>query len=238
MTKILGNPSTSSPVFELTKTCKGCVQVKPLLLFPKHKQAKDGYLNFCKVCKYAKVKAYRTENTSELKAKRNQLRDNQGHTTREKYLEKIRAHPTGIPETSIDREARVKAEETANKKRYYAANKEQIQAKHAAYIKTEAYKKTRSIWVEKNRATIVARVSKRNAAKLKRTPAWLTDSDLDRIKCLYQLAAMRNRESDQQWHVDHIIPLQGAFVSGLHVPNNLRVIPAVDNRRKNNLYEV
>jgi hypothetical protein len=223
---------------DLTKTCRGCAQVKPLSLFPKHKQAKDGCLNFCKVCKYAKVKAYRTENTDELKAKRNQLRDSQGRTTRKKYLEKIRAHPMGTPETSIDREARVKVEEAVNKKRYYAANKERIQAKHAAYIKTEGYKKTRSIWVEKNRAAIVARVNKRNAAKLKRTPTWLTDSDLDRIKCLYQLAAMRNRESGQPWHVDHIIPLQGAFVSGLHVPNNLRVIPAVDNRRKNNLYEV
>lgn len=78
----------------------------------------------------------------------------------------------------------------------------------------------------------------RKSAKLKRTPAWLTDDDLDRIKCLYQLAAMRNRESGYDWHVDHIIPLQGEFVSGLHVPRNLRVIPALDNMRKSNLYEV
>jgi hypothetical protein len=223
---------------EPTKTCKICAQVKLLSLFPKHKEAKDGHLNFCKVCKYAEVKAYRTENSDDLKAKRNQLRDSQGRTTREKYLAKIRAHPMGIPETSIAREARVKAEEAENKKRYYAANKEQIKAKKAAHRKTEAYKKTQSIWVEKNRAVIVARVSKRNAAKLKRTPAWLTEFDLLKIKCLYQLAAMRNRESGYDWHVDHIIPLQGEFVSGLHVPNNLRVIPAVDNRRKNNLYEV
>jgi hypothetical protein len=223
---------------EPTKTCKSCAQVKLLSLFPKHKEAKDGHLNFCKVCKYAEVKAYRAENTAELKAKRNQLRGSQGRTTREKYLEKIRAHPMGIPETIIAREARVKAEESANKKQYYAANKEQIKAKRSAHRKTEAYKKTHSIWVEKNRAVIVARVSKRNAAKLKRTPAWLTEFDLLKIKCMYQLAAMRNRESGYDWHVDHIIPLQGEFVSGLHVPNNLRVIPAVDNRRKNNLYEV
>lgn len=223
---------------EPTKTCKACAKVKVLSLFPKHKQAKDGHLNFCKGCKYAKVKAYRTENTDDLKEKRNQLRDEQGRTTREKYLAKIRAHPMGIFETSIDREARVKAKEAANKKRYYSANKEQIKAKSSAHRKTEAYKKTHSIWVEKNRATIVARVNKRNAAKLKRTPAWLTDFDLLKIKCLYQLAAMRSRESGYDWHVDHIIPLQGEFVSGLHVPSNLRVIPAVDNRRKNNLYEV
>lgn len=93
-------------------------------------------------------------------------------------------------------------------------------------------------WVQANRGGVNAYNVKRHTAKLKRTPAWLTDSDLDRIKCLYQLAAMRNRESGYAWHVDHIIPLQGAFVSGLHVPSNLRVIPAVENNRKYNLYEV
>ena len=34
--------------------------------------------------------------------------------------------------------------------------------------------------------------------------------------------------------VDHIIPLQGQFVSGLHVPENLRVIPRSINRSKRN----
>jgi hypothetical protein len=78
----------------------------------------------------------------------------------------------------------------------------------------------------------------RKSAKLKRTPGWLTEFDKLKIKCLYQLAAMRTRESGYDWHVDHIIPLQGANVSGLHVPGNLRVIPALDNMRKNNQYEV
>jgi hypothetical protein len=78
----------------------------------------------------------------------------------------------------------------------------------------------------------------RKSAKLQRTPAWLTEFDKLKIKCLYQLAAMRTRESGYDWHVDHIIPLQGANVCGLHVPGNLRVIPALDNMRKSNLHEV
>jgi hypothetical protein len=85
---------------------------------------------------------------------------------------------------------------------------------------------------------VLADCAKRRAAKLKRTPKWLTPFDKLKIECLYQLASMRNRESDRKWHVDHIIPLQGAFVSGLHVPDNLRVILAIDNMRKNNQYEV
>lgn len=99
--------------------------------------------------------------------------------------------------------------------------------------------KIRSIasnWQKKNKGKVNANTALRHAAKMKRKPKWLTKEDKSYIKCLYQLAAMRNRESDIKWHVDHIVPLQGETVSGLHVPWNLRVIPAEDNIRKNNRF--
>jgi 5-methylcytosine-specific restriction endonuclease McrA len=71
---------------------------------------------------------------------------------------------------------------------------------------------------------------------MQRTPKWLSNVDKLKIKCLYQVAAMYSRESDEAWHVDHIVPLQGENVSGLHVPWNLRVIPGTDNMRKNNRF--
>jgi hypothetical protein len=95
-----------------------------------------------------------------------------------------------------------------------------------------------SSWVKSNRLNSTLNTAKYRSAKLQRTPAWLTEFDLLRIKCVYQVAAMRSRESGYVWHVDHIIPLQGVFVSGLHVPDNLRVIPATENKRKSNLHEV
>ena len=79
---------------------------------------------------------------------------------------------------------------------------------------------------------------KRKVAKLKRMPSWLTEFDLLKIKCYYQVAAMYSRESGFDWHVDHVIPLQGKNVSGLHVPSNLQIIPAIENMRKSNQYEV
>jgi hypothetical protein len=91
-------------------------------------------------------------------------------------------------------------------------------------------------YAQKNSAKRTSLERKRQAAKLKRTPAWLTDFDKLHMECLYQVAAMRTRESGQEWHVDHIVPLQGKTVSGFHMPANLRVIPATENLRKHNSY--
>ena len=81
-------------------------------------------------------------------------------------------------------------------------------------------------------------VAKRRAARLQRTPAWITDFDKLKIKCVHSIAAMLTRENKEPWHVDHIIPLQGEFVSGLHVPSNLQVMRGVDNASKRNAFEV
>ena len=90
----------------------------------------------------------------------------------------------------------------------------------------------------KNRPTYTANQIRRQLGKKNRTPKWLTEFDLLKMNCYYQLAAMRTKESGEKWHVDHIIPLHGKIVSGLHVPSNLRVITAFENERKTNYYEV
>lgn len=99
--------------------------------------------------------------------------------------------------------------------------------------------KIRSIasnWQRNNKGKVNAYTALRHAAKMQRKPKWLSKEDKLKIKCLYQVAAMRNRESDIEWHVDHIVPLQGENVCGLHVPWNLQIIPAVENIRKNNRF--
>ena len=78
--------------------------------------------------------------------------------------------------------------------------------------------------------------AKRRAIKLKRTPSWLTEDDLWMMQEAYSLAKEREQYTGIKWHVDHVIPLQGKLVSGLHVPNNLQVITAYDNLSKSNKY--
>ena len=98
----------------------------------------------------------------------------------------------------------------------------------------EISRKTR----QKNKARIVANKAAYRASKKSRTPGWLSPIDMLKIKCIYQMAAMYSRENGEKYEVDHVIPLSGKFVSGLHVPGNLQIIRASENRLKNNRYEV
>ena len=88
------------------------------------------------------------------------------------------------------------------------------------------------VWKVTNRHLVNAAYKKRYAAKRHRTPGWLTADDFWMMEQAYELAQLRNRTTGLEWHVDHIVPLQGAEVSGLHVPNNLQVILASENLSK------
>jgi hypothetical protein len=65
-----------------------------------------------------------------------------------------------------------------------------------------------------------------------RCPKWLTDKQWHEMDAFYREAARLTRETGTMYHVDHVIPLQGKTVSGLHVPWNLQVITAGENFRK------
>lgn len=76
----------------------------------------------------------------------------------------------------------------------------------------------------KNTADYLAR---RKAA----TPRW---SDLQAIAEIYQKARQMSAETGIIHHVDHIYPLRGKAVSGLHVPANLQILTATANLKKGN----
>lgn len=80
------------------------------------------------------------------------------------------------------------------------------------------------------KALRVGRPSVRNQQIVKAFPKWLTQEELFQMARIYTDARMTGH------HVDHIVPLQGSNVSGLHVPWNLQLLTPAENRSKGNRY--
>jgi len=133
---------------------------------------------------------------------------------------------------------------TSDSKRNYAIeyqkNKKTRQTQALQYYYAD-HKKSKLQQLVRQKARlpkIAAYEATRRALKIQRTPAWLTEIDKERIQNEYQLAALQTKITGKPWHVDHIIPLQGDLVSGLHVPSNLMAMLGSDNISKHNNFEV
>lgn len=124
------------------------------------------------------------------------------------------------------------------RKERYAKNPQKEITKASEWAKNNKDKlkeyARKSIKIPKNRAVRTALEIKRQAAKKLRCPSWLTEDQHDQIKEFYLLAAKLTDETGTRYEVDHIVPLQGKEVSGLHVPWNLQVITKEENMKKRN----
>jgi 5-methylcytosine-specific restriction endonuclease McrA len=118
---------------------------------------------------------------------------------------------------------------------YYEENQQALTEKSQTFrnINSEVLKQRRKTYDQKYRekhpdkirmAKRVAQASRR-AAKLQATVSW---ADKELIKDMYLEAEYFQME------VDHIVPLQGKNVSGLHWEGNLQLLSAKDNRIKSN----
>jgi hypothetical protein len=89
-------------------------------------------------------------------------------------------------------------------------------------------------WRRKNSSKMAAYASNRRVIKLQATPKW---SDAKKIQEIYDFAAfMKWITCGIEYHVDHIIPLKGKVVCGLHVENNLQVLRVDHNLAKYNKF--
>lgn len=90
-------------------------------------------------------------------------------------------------------------------------------------------------WAKNNKGKRNAIDMRRKASLINRTPSW---ANLEEIKKIYAEAALLTKQTGIRHEVDHIIPLQGKIVSGLHVHNNLQILTISQNRSKQNkIYE-
>lgn len=121
-------------------------------------------------------------------------------------------------------------------KRWRKNNPEKAKAKcleWKAKNKEYANKKSRE-WAKNNLERNAAIASKKRASKINRTPKWLTIENLIEIKDFYIASKMFRMYTGSEYHVDHIVPLLGKTVCGLHVPWNLQILDGIENQRKGN----
>ena len=126
----------------------------------------------------------------------------------------------------------------AIQRKYNAKNQEKVKAIDRAWLDKNAdhRKEYWQHYQEENRAEVNSRAANYRAAKQQATPPWLTQSQLDEIAEMYNLAqelAWLNQDG-KPMHVDHIVPLNGVECCGLHVPWNLQLLPWRDNLSKSN----
>lgn len=91
----------------------------------------------------------------------------------------------------------------------------------------EIYKNAQKAWRDSHKHVLKEYSAKRRAFRKNACPGWLNNAQLIEIKHIYQ-----NCPSDME--VDHIVPLQGKNVCGLHVPWNLQYLSVSANRSKGN----
>jgi hypothetical protein len=211
----------------LEKLCVSCKVNKSISEYNKDSRAYDGLCCYCKTCKKQKKKEQYNKNKQKILLKQKQ------YVQKNKQLIKERAASY-----------RVKNRENKNKKdlEYYYANKELILLKAKERYKKNKNKIKAKVkkYTELNKAKVTAIKAKYRAAKYQATPKWLTKEHLDEIKSFYELAReLAWLNEGQVLQVDHIIPLQGKDVCGLHVPWNLQLLNKSNNISKfNNIIDI
>ena len=112
--------------------------------------------------------------------------------------------------------------------------KANVKSRKWYYANPEKEKARAKRWRQANPDKANALKAKRRASKLQATPPWLTQDDLAGIRQFYTIANQLTELNGQIYHVDHIVPLQGKTVCGLHVPWNLQVLEGSENMSKSN----
>lgn len=141
----------------------------------------------------------------------------------------------------------------ASKLKYYLNNKDKIRAKAKLWAEAnpETIKKSQDeyrtlnkellnvkskLFREVNKEYYAKKRSDRRVKEVSATPSWVDKEEEFLIQEVFSLAKLRTITTKLKWEVDHIVPLQGKLVCGLHTIGNLQVIPREVNRSKSNSF--
>ena len=192
----------------LTKKCTKCKKDKLLTTkyFPRMSASKDGFKAQCKECVSDYWKNRYYKKNHEI------LKENHKNS----YNEDPETHKSrSISWNNRNKEYIAEYNETWNEQ-----NKNHISEYNKQYR-------------EENPGLDNYHCSLRRARMKQATPKW---ANLEKIKQIYEEAKRKTLETGIQHDVDHIIPLTSDKVSGLHVENNLQIIPHIENCKKRNKF--
>lgn len=115
-------------------------------------------------------------------------------------------------------------------KKYVEDNREKVRDnRRKSRLKNKA---TIKAYESNNKDALRAKCAKRRARTGKAAPNWLSKEQLSEINKIYSYARLLEKITGGPHHVDHIIPLKGGDICGLHVPWNLQALPAKENLQK------
>lgn len=199
----------------MEKRCSKCGETKPLgLAYFRRSQWADGWTAECKACLANRDAARYAADPGKASAYKAAWHA----ANRERALAQMAAY------RAANRDA-----VCAQKRVHYAVNADRLAKQRAARARERVAATT--AWRLANPAKAAAGVARYVAAKLRATPDWANPELVD---AYYVLADVLTRTTGVQHHVDHVEPLRGKHVCGLHCEFNLQVLPAKVNISKNN----
>lgn len=216
-----------------SKPCSKCKVVKPLDAFSFSKGKPSSQ---CKACNNAYHREHYLKNREKVLERTQRYKEENKEKVKQflaDWYQRNREHVLNRC-AEYRKNPDVLKREKERSAAYYDARKKEIQAKRKEALLADMERQHKLTEYQRqhyreNKHLYNARVVKRRRAKDNQTPIW---ADLQKIKEVYELAQMMQETTGEQYHVDHIIPLQGKNVCGLHVAENLQVVPAKVNLQK------
>ncbi len=197
------------------KQCCHCRAIKPFNEFYKNNSTKDGYSFDCRNCRNISAKNSYQKNKPKILEYQKKYGIENKEKLKYKSAEYYKLHRDEI----IKKESTKYWNDKDKKREYDRKHREEAREKYRAASRR---------WAKNHPERKNADTMARRAAIAQRLPSW---ADLNSIRIFYE-------NCPKGYEVDHIIPLRGKFVSGLHVLENLQYLSRIENRIKSNHFSL